>query len=804
MPNRCSPFPIRWLTLSKVEGLFTIRHKSSGASGLAYILILLSSLAWAVTPHGAQETKKTFTVADEIGLTLFGTPKGGPPDVRFSPNGNYFVVWTERGRLDLNCPEDSLRFYRSQDIRKFLESSYESQPPSPVWVVKRCTENEGPIITHWRWLSDSGGVAFLERVAGGGQRLVLADLRRKTVEPLTSRTDTIKSFDIRDRQHYVYTVTDPGGWAKLDAERRGPETVGTDRTLYELLLPENPLARMTSSSSSYRNLNLWAVIDGESFKVKSASALLPLIGETLCLSPDGHSLVTELPVADVPQSWETLYPSSYPRSSGLSKFRILGGHQDPQSSSVHQYVRITLQTGSVQALTDAPTSAAAGFWTSGSPSWSNDGQAIVLPGTFLRSKDKAPSRPCVALVDLSSNSTTCIEVLKGHTDTGPEEGYHAISGVRFVGGDERRVLISFSNPDTHSSGAIEYRHNAAGRWEIAWESTGLHEVRDDGLDLTVKQRYDQPPLLVATRKQTSRIVWDPNPQLKDIELSETSIYTWKDKDGRDWRGELFMPSNYKAGRHYPLVIQGHGFNEFEFRPSGVFPTAFAARALAAAGIAVLQVKDSDGMCPVVTIDEGACAVAGYESGATHLISDGLADPERIGLIGFSRTCFYVMQTLTTGSLQLKAASITDGFMVSYVQYLQRFGIGDSSQESDVMIGAQPFGQGLQLWLNRSPTFNLDKVNTPLMVVGDGPVNLLFMWEPYAGLRYLHKPVDLIMLNTNEHVLTNPAVRMSSQGGSVDWFRFWLKDEEDSDPRKTYQYVRWRELRKLQEANGKKN
>ena len=50
-------------------------------------------------------------------------------------------------------------------------------------------------------------------------------------------------------------------------------------------------------------------------------------------------------------------------------------------------------------------------------------------------------------------------------------------------------------------------------------------------------------------------------------------------------------------------------------------------------------------------------------------------------------------------------------------------------------------------------------------------------------------------------LRNPAARMASQGGSVDWFRFWLKGEEDSDPAKAEQYKRWRELRKLQEANA---
>ena len=61
-----------------------------------------------------------------------------------------------------------------------------------------------------------------------------------------------------------------------------------------------------------------------------------------------------------------------------------------------------------------------------------------------------------------------------------------------------------------------------------------------------------------------------------------------------------------------------------------------------------------------------------------------------------------------------------------------------------------------------------------------------------------------MLNTNEHVLTNPAVRMASQGGSVDWFRFWLKDDEDPNPAKAEQYARWRKLRELQERSENKS
>ena len=40
--------------------------------------------------------------------------------------------------------------------------------------------------------------------------------------------------------------------------------------------------------------------------------------------------------------------------------------------------------------------------------------------------------------------------------------------------------------------------------------------------------------------------------------------------------------------------------------------------------------------------------------------------------------------------------------------------------------------------------------------------------------------------------------------NVDWFKFWLRGQEDPDPAKTEQYAGWRELRKLQEQNEKKS
>jgi dipeptidyl aminopeptidase/acylaminoacyl peptidase len=777
----------------------------SGSGKIGITRSLIGVLMFLVGTHSgmasAQQAKTLFTVADEIGLTHFGDPYTGRAEaVLFSPDGNYLAVDSERGRLDLNRPEDSLRFYRVRDIEDFLKHAY-SQPPSPVWVVTLSTDPEGPVITKWRWLADSSGVAFLERVEGGNQRLVLADIRNITTEPLTPANEMIREFDIRDREHYVYIVADPAPREQSQAERDAPAIAGSERPLYELLyrllFPDDARTVRVLSPRNY----LWAVVDGKRFEAKnngSPIVLYGFFGMPMMLSPDGRSLVTTLPVPEVPSSWETLYPPPY----ASSPYRIRPGRLDVQSGddSANQYVRIDLQTGSVQALTDAPISDAAGWWAGGTASWSSDGKEVLLPGTFIKSKDHMPSRPCVAVVDLPSNEPSCVEMLKGHTETGVEGGYHRIDEARFLGGNRNRVAVIFTSHDDQSIGTTEYRNLAHGKWQVTGQFKDKPKTEQGDLEVTVKQGLNEPPLLVATNKQTSRAIWDPNPQLKNLNLGQASVYKWKDKEGREWKGGLYKPVKYKPGRRYPLVIQTHGFSESEFIPSGVFPTAFAARALAATGIMVLQTATgvSGANCPIVTPEEGPCEVAMLESAANQLVSDGSVDRERIGIIGFSRTCFYVMDTLTTGSLKLRAASVTDGVMETYLQYMM-YG---PDVETKSIIGAMPFGEGLQQWLKRSPGFNLDRITTPLLVVGGGRFGLLHMWEPYAGLRYLQKPVDLMMLNTDEHVLTNPAVRMASQGGSVDWFRFWLQDYEDPDPAKAEQYARWRKLRQLQDGTAK--
>ncbi len=774
--------------------------KRQFTSTVLLLLMLSTANLSTATPQ------RVFTVKDDIALSVFGDPYTGEvAPITFSPDGQYFAVVTMRGRLDLNRSESALRIFRMSEVRQFLLHPKSAHPPAPVWFITKATYKEGPIITHIRWAADSSGVAFLAKTATGIDQLFLADIPSKSVLPLTPEGQQVTGFDVRSRNQFVYAVQSPLIRKKFVEESQTTAFVGTGRPLDGLIFSENAIS---NSLWMYDLSDLWANLDGKRFRVvqRSSGGAIRLHMEglqALALSPDGRSVVTATTVPTIPKEWETLYPPPF----ASSPYHIRAGTQDPEGFAgqrdVSEYVLINLSKGQIRNLTHAPISNAAGWWGMTHAGWSANGQSIVLSNTFLppdtQNLQQSLNSPCIAIVDVTKGSVNCVDHLKGEKEDGNEE-FDYITDVKFASGSNRHIVASFSSYAGLT--ATNYTRLDDGSWKKDLRTKGS-SLGGGSIEVKVKEDFSSPPVLVGTDNagKSYHVIWDPNPQLKDLSLSAATIFRWKDKTGRDWVGGLYKPPDYVQGRRYPLVIQNHGFAENQFRPSGVFPTSFAAQELAAAGFAVLQVRD----CSIrTTPDEGSCNVRGYEAAVEQLAQDGVIDPDRVGIIGFSRTCYYVMEALTTSTLGFKAASITDGVMEGYLQYITSVDDdGDAmAHEADAMIGAPPFKEGLQQWFRRSPEFNMDKVEAPLQVVALGRLSLLFMWEPYAALRYLKKPVDLVVLNSDEHVLTDPAARMVSQGGTVDWFRFWLQGYEDLDPAKAEQYKRWRGLRKLQEENKK--
>ncbi len=111
-----------------------------------------------------------------------------------------------------------------------------------------------------------------------------------------------------------------------------------------------------------------------------------------------------------------------------------------------------------------------------------------------------------------------------------------------------------------------------------------------------------------------------------------------------------------------------------------------------------------------------------------------------------------------------------------------------------MYDATPYGRGLVRWMELAPSFHLDKVLAPIMITALGPPSILEEWEIYASLYKQRKPVELIYIPEDQHIVQKPLARLASEQSCIDWFRFWLQDYERPGPDDQEQYARWRKLR----------
>jgi dipeptidyl aminopeptidase/acylaminoacyl peptidase len=216
------------------------------------------------------------------------------------------------------------------------------------------------------------------------------------------------------------------------------------------------------------------------------------------------------------------------------------------------------------------------------------------------------------------------------------------------------------------------------------------------------------------------------------------------------------------------------------------------------------------------IGEAAFQMDVWDSAVNTLAAQGFIDPKRVGIIGFSRAGWYTEFILAHSSIPYKAATVADNVHYSLGEYwlLHTEGV---TRGYDAMYGGPPYGLSLKNWLQYSVSFNLDKIHIPLLmeVMGKGvpydqaheaPDNLDLSFEILTGLSKLGRPVELYFYPNEAHQPDHPLARISSLQRNLDWYRFWLQGYERPNPEEPQQYVRWRELRKLQqtEKTGQKS
>lgn len=773
------------------------RHGSLRAAICLLILCVLAPLWSAAAPIPARE--RTFTVRDSIALqhvVEFLLPDGVRSTALWSPDRSRFLLRTRRGELDRNVNIETVHLYDAKEVDGYLNMRAAAAPRGRVlmrWDVQFTSGSDFWAGLHAiRW-NGNEEISFIAPGENGRNQAFLLDVASGLVTQLTRAETDIVSFELSG-DTVVY-------WARVNRVLP-PFVVVGHQSLFELLQPEQPM-----------NFPLVDLYKGSRMSFRAERVDMPTVRIAwpwlrIWLEPRGDYAVILAPSANAPDHWSEYAiradDDGLAADYNYSPARVTN---DPTSLSLRyrtRYQLVDLRTLQARPLLDAPSGVGVyeGLTSVATPLnvfWPPDRRSVVVSNTFLplsvndtdvRAQRRAS--PAIAEIDLKSGAITPIAWTAlnraGSGDSSPTQ----VVDVLWDGAASALEVASLSD----DGAAVHSRYQ---REQGAWKISRTVDRRErDRLSIELQQSLHQRPRVYARSMKCgcAKELLDPAPEADAFSFGRVESFEWTTPTGSKWRGGLVLPVGYAAGSRYPVVVQTHGFsaNEFLIDGPGGFTTAMAAQPLANAGIAVLQVEDK---ADAMTLDakEASLFAEGYASGAAALVSRGIADPERIGLIAFSRTGLGAIRLLADQPESFAAVTLADapwwGYMIDVLLANATFADGTRA-----VTGGSPAPTALNEWIERNPMYRLGRSRAAFRIEangGDGPLGLLGLWEHYVVLQKSGRPVDFVYFPHGSHVLVKPAERLASQQGNVDWFRFSLQCYEDPDPRKAEQYLRWRTL-----------
>lgn len=749
---------------------------------------LLAALTTDICGASDGEGQRRFQVRDSIEMAQFAEPG------LMSPDEHYIATVTKRGRIEQNVTEATIWLFDTDAVRQAINQLHPKAVEPTLLVRMSASVNGCGVLTRLTWESGSDRLLFLACNGSENRQLFRVNLLDHTLTVLSLPTQDVVDYAISGTR-IVYLagpdVAPEKAWWSNDPSA-ADIVVGSGRSIWETLFPN--YRRNTRYMPT--EFGVWRTGDTPAPVIDAATGKpMQLLGSynlsALGLSHDGSKLILVAHVDRVPKPWETY---EVPKGLDYWPYRATpdGAALSPNDRENDfawplQYQLIDLNSGTRRPVIESPTADfQRGIVDQLQVAWSADDRAVAVTGTFLPLGPGTIGlkRPCGAAV---------IRIADGHADCLIDHANPKADPVTSVRWDEADHRLRVK------SGALkifEYNQN-----NHAWNLTSQRSrTAVPAIELTTQQDLNDPPVLAARDGHSGRsgTIFDPNPQLKDIALGNVSVYTWKSARGLSVTGGLAKPPDFLPGHRYPLVIQTHGFPRDQFFRVGYgSETANAGRALAGRGMLVLQVQEphspDDGTWREAT--ERGTEV--YLAAIDQLAAEGLVDPAKVGITGYSRAGGFVAKAITEAPDRFAAAAVVNtdpGSQFGYYTYINYGFPGNSRRIADFFAGSLPYGNGLQNWFERAPGFNTEKIRAPVLVSAGDPQHLLALWNLYAPLLDQHKPVELQYIRNGQHNLTKPLEVLAHQEMLVDWFDFWLNNHEDADAAKADQYARWRGLR----------
>ncbi|MEY8020430.1 prolyl oligopeptidase family serine peptidase [Muriicola sp. SD30] len=274
--------------------------------------------------------------------------------------------------------------------------------------------------------------------------------------------------------------------------------------------------------------------------------------------------------------------------------------------------------------------------------------------------------------------------------------------------------------------------------------------------LFTRESFTEFPDLRVANQDFSKVtqISNANPQQKEYNWGTVELVNWTSLDGEKLTGMLVKPENFDPNKKYPMLV-----NFYERSSDGLYrhraPTAGRSTInypfYASRGYLIFN--------PDVKYRIGYPGESAYNCvipGVTSLIEKGFVDKDNIGVQGHSWGGYQIAYLVTKTDIfkAAEAGAPVPNMISAYGGIRWWTGLSRQFQyeHTQSRIGGTPWEYPTR-YLENSPIFNLDKINTPLLIMhndADGHVPWYQGIELFVSLRRLGKPSWFLNYNGEPH------------------------------------------------------
>ena len=293
-----------------------------------------------------------------------------------------------------------------------------------------------------------------------------------------------------------------------------------------------------------------------------------------------------------------------------------------------------------------------------------------------------------------------------------------------------------------------------------------------GRDVVVLMaRSDALADLYTLRDRRLRPLTHANPQADGWTMPQSRIVSWTAPDGTTVEGMLWLPADHDGDSPLPTIVHLHGGPTWSTHVGfpGVDLAVYPAK-----GWAVFSpnYRGSIGYGDAFLVElvgrENDVEVADILAGVDHLVEAGIADPDKLAVMGWSNGG-YLTNCLISKTDRFKAASSGAGVFDQTLQWAMEDTPGHVVNYMKGLPWEQP--EAVQA---ASPLFAADQITTPTLIhVGerDPRVPAAHSRALFRALSfYLDVPVELMVYPGAGHGLS----KLSHRSAKLAWDIAWLE------------------------------